>query len=505
MFNSLFARLSAVFLLIVILLGIALLYLSQSVSERYGLEVMQSLNRSVAGYINEQAQLLNNQLQVDEIVLDQLASHAMVLNPALEIYVLDLQGNILSHRLPTEVIQLTKVSLQPINSYLSNSIKLPILGDDPRSPDRQRVFSVSSIEVLGETMGYVYVVIGGQLYQDLRESVSGSYLYHAGGILMAISLVAASLVGCITFFFLTRRLRFLKRRIEQADLSFANLGSANKILELQIEEPFKSSDEVGQVAHALGKMANHIHQQYDALQSLDESRRELIANISHDLRTPLAALQGYIETLIIKNKYLTEQQRYEHLSTVIKHCQRLGNLITQLFELSRLESGVTTAKIEPFSLLELVYDCVQEFELKAKNKQVTLTVSQDADQSYVIADIGLIHRVLQNLVENALEHTHEGGKVTLNLKQTDKQLFVEVSDTGSGISTHELPYIFDRYYQANEREASEKIGMGLGLAIVKRILELHNTHIQVSTELNYGTSFSFSLPLSRVGSTLLPD
>lgn len=112
----------------------------------------------------------------------------------------------------------------------------------------------------------------------------------------------------------------------------------------------------------------------------------------------------------------------------------------------------------------------------------------------MVADIGLIHRVLQNLIDNAFRHTPDGGSVKITIQQNDGKALVEVTDTGKGIQTHEIPYIFDRFYQSQQRQPSEHIGTGLGLAIVKRILDLHKTGIDVRSQIDQGTSFIFSLP-----------
>lgn len=493
--QSLFARLSTMFMLIILVLAVTLLYLSQIISERYGLEVMQCLNRNVAMYINEQSQLIDENMNINTGALDQLASQAMILNPGLEIYLLDKKGTILTHRLPEGSVTLPRVSLQPIHDYLSEQSKLPIIGDDPRNPNRQKVFSVSPIVSEDKTVGYVYVVIGGQLYQEMLESVNDGYLFRLGSLLILVCMLAAGMAACVVSFFLTRRLSTLRNNIQAADLSFSHPDAADQIKHLQSRAFTGRDDEVGQLARTFGKMANHIHTQFQTLQLMDNERRELIANVSHDLRTPLASMQGYVETLLIKDQRLNDEQRVSHLNTVIRHCKRLSGLIAQLFELSRLESAGADLKVEPFPLIELINDCVQEFELKAQSKQISMSITDDSEINFVVADIALIHRVIQNLVENALEHTPNNGKITFSLKQNEAYLYVEIADTGSGISRHEIPYIFDRHYQAQQRKPSDKIGSGLGLAIVKRILELHDTHINVVTQLSKGTAFSFRLPL----------
>jgi len=494
--NSLYARLAAAFLLMVFLLGGWLLYLSQSMSERYSQEVMQRLNQSVAMYVVDQEQLID-QGQVNESAIDTLAERAMILNPSLEIYVIDAFGTILSHRLPIETVLMESVSLDPVKHYLNASRPMPILGDDPRSPDKANSISVFPIKQNDKLQGYVYAIIGGQQYQQLRDSVIDSYTIRMGGLLMLGSIAVASFLGCILFFFLTRRLANLQGKVGDLDLSNPDqivLLAGETMGQSSSQNTLNQGDEVDRLDFAFKRMARHIYQQFEALRSLDETRRELIANVSHDLRTPLASMQGYIETLMIKNNDLSEDERKQYLDIAYKHNQRLTNLVAELFELAKLEAGGTKAQVEPFSLLELAHDCVQEYGLISEHKKVSLDIESDGSDCFVVADIGLIHRVLQNLIDNAFKHTPDGGSVKITISKNDKNALVEVSDTGKGIQTHEIPYIFDRFYQSQQQKPSEYIGTGLGLAIVKRILDLHKTSIDVRSQIDQGTSFAFSLP-----------
>ena len=151
-------------------------------------------------------------------------------------------------------------------------------------------------------------------------------------------------------------------------------------------------------------------------------------------------------------------------------------------------------KSESFSLTELVYDCVQTYELQAGEKDIDLRVEAPSDNLFVTADIALIERVLQNLVDNALKHTPSGESITVSLKDSETNAVIAVADTGEGIATHEIPHIFERFYQSMQREDASR-GSGLGLAIVKKILDLHQSTIRVRSEVNQGTAFEFDLPL----------
>lgn len=172
-------------------------------------------------------------------------------------------------------------------------------------------------------------------------------------------------------------------------------------------------------------------------------------------------------------------------------------MITELFDLARLESGALETQMEEFSLAELVQDVTQQFRLTAQNKGVRLETELGAMRPFVRGDLGLIERAMENLIDNAIRHTPGGGRVTVALMPNDDLARVRVSDTGGGITPDELPHIFDRYYRAPRPAGQEPAGgAGLGLAITRRIAELHGGTINVQSEPGEGATFTFSLPVA---------
>jgi signal transduction histidine kinase len=274
----------------------------------------------------------------------------------------------------------------------------------------------------------------------------------------------------VLFGAMTRRLRNLAKAVESnADVKLPVNGSG---------------DEVDRLAHAFER-------QVQMLKEVDLHRRELVANVSHDLRTPLASLQGYIETLLLKEGQLTAEEQRRFLEIASKHSERLGKLVDELFELAKLDAKVTPLHVEPFSMAELVQDVVQKFQLRAEQAGVRLGAQFDPALPLVMGDIALMERVLENLIENAIRYTPAGGSVTVSLMPQDGKLAVRVSDTGTGIAEEKLPFIFDRFWRGEE--STPRGGAGLGLAIAKRILELHGASLVAQSQRNAGTTFSFAV------------
>ncbi|HSH43423.1 MAG TPA: HAMP domain-containing sensor histidine kinase, partial [Arenicellales bacterium] len=257
-----------------------------------------------------------------------------------------------------------------------------------------------------------------------------------------------------------------------------------------------NGDEIDRLASSFDDMARQIAAQMEHLQETDRLRRELVANVSHDLRTPLASLQGYLETVLMKKDELSAAEQREYVEIAARHSRRLGMLVSELFELARLDSTDATPEREPFSLAELVQDVLQKYELRARDAGVRLDVRLDSRVPFVYANIGLIERVLENLLDNALRHTPEGGTVKLALAPGDDTVTVRLSDTGSGIAEQDLPRIFDRFYRSRRPDGGNGDGAGLGLAIARRIIELHGGRIEAASGNGSGTTFTFDLPFS---------
>lgn len=493
MFKTLYGKLAAVLLGLLCLIGVLYIALTLLTTQMYLQEVNQKLNQSLAQHLVTE-KILMKEGRVNKEALDEIFHMLMVINPSIEVYLLNPKGRILAFSAPPEKVKRETISLKAVKTFLGHSAIFPILGEDPRDLNRKKVFSVSPIPQQGPVQGYLYIILGGEEYDSVAQMLQGSYILRLSAWTAAGSLLIALLAGLVLFNRLTRRLRKLTASMEtfrQNDFIEHPNTSRSSMNRLE-------GDEIDRLEATFTQMANCMNEQVNRLKQTDQLRRELVANVSHDLRTPLASLQGYIDTLLLKEGTLTPQQQRHYLEIAAKHSERLGKLVSELFELAKLDAHETQLHLELFSIGELVQDIVQKFSFVAQNRQVHLKTDFRKDLPFVMADIGLVERVFENLIENALRFTPEGGSVTVKLIREDQSILTQVTDTGCGIPSEDLPYIFDRFYRVEKTLSARAGGAGLGLAIAKRILELHGSPIEATSTVNIGTTFTFHLPIHRI-------
>lgn len=228
-------------------------------------------------------------------------------------------------------------------------------------------------------------------------------------------------------------------------------------------------------------------------EEVDQFRKELISNVSHDLRTPLSSIHGYIETILMKGEKLTPEKRNQYLETTLQNTDKLKTLVNELFELSKLEAKERKLNLEPFSLDDLVHDIANSVRINAEQKGVDIKLKIPTGLPFVKGDIPLIDRVFNNLLDNAIKFCEKGDIIEIRINREIDGVRAEVEDTGAGIASEDLEHVFDRFHKG---EVGNKSGSGLGLAIVKNILELHNSTFGIRSEIGKGTCFWFTLPLA---------
>jgi len=487
---KLIKKLWLAFITLVLWMGVSYILITGYLANKYSQETTQRLNADVANHvIDEKFKDASPFLQdgsVNKPLFGDLMHDMMAVNRGIEVYLLDDKGTILySVVLDHEAGAPTKsVSLAPITDFIDGKGNKFVLGDDPINPGQRKIFSAAPYTA-GEKEGFIYIILAGKQFQQVSSNLLGQYFTKLGLGATALTMLFAALIGLLSIWFLTKNLRVITKNVrnfQEGDLN------------ARIENPEKS--DISILANSFNEMADTIVGNMDKMKSVDLLRRELIANVSHDLRTPLAILKGYIETLQMKRDSLTEAEKQEYLQITHDNVDKLSNLINQLFEYSKLEAEQVVPVKEPFSITELSHDLIAKFKVLAEKKQIELTLDNPNENCMVFADVSLVERALKNLIENAIKYTNSKGKVTLSLQKQRNNISINISDTGVGIPISEQPFVFDRYKQVNE--SAKKRGQGLGLAIVKKIMDLHGTTITVLSKPSEGSSFIFNLPAYQV-------
>ncbi|HBR14523.1 MAG TPA: PAS domain-containing sensor histidine kinase [Candidatus Omnitrophica bacterium] len=229
------------------------------------------------------------------------------------------------------------------------------------------------------------------------------------------------------------------------------------------------------------------------LRRLENVRRDFIANVSHELRTPLTSIQGYAETLL-EGAMEDKKHAHDFLKIIYADAQRLAQLVDDLLELSKIESGKWTLRLQSFELYPFVERIVKGFQKQARDQGIRIYNNIPTDFPSVQVDEQGLIQVLLNLLDNAVKYNRKGGSVTLTARECPTGIMVEVSDTGIGIPVEDCPRIFERFYRVDKARARDLGGTGLGLAIAKHIIQAHHGEMSVQSQLNVGTTFTFTLP-----------
>jgi two-component system phosphate regulon sensor histidine kinase PhoR len=337
------------------------------------------------------------------------------------------------------------------------------------------------------TAGFVMV-----LYRIMDKS---SYM----NMLLA-GFIALLFVYVFSFFVLQYRVeRFIYRRIKKIYDDVSLLESSNFINNPIITDMETLSREVK-------KFATDKKLEIEMLQIREEYRREFLGNVSHELKTPLFTVQGYLSTLIdgaMEDKTI----RKKYLKRAEKGVERLIYIVEDLDMITKLESGDLNLEIVEFDIIELIQNVFDLLEMKAGNKNITLAFENKRRYPFIVSgDKDRIQQVVENLLVNSIKYGKEGGLTEVSVVNlTKRKILVRISDDGEGIEKNNLPRIFERFYRVDKSGARSEGGSGLGLAIVKHIIEAHKEKIYVESEFGIGSDFSFTLAKPKVNIRIKED
>ena len=309
------------------------------------------------------------------------------------------------------------------------------------------------------------------------------------GLAIAVLLVVIGTMFASVFIF-----RPAHKRLGQLEDAARRLGTGDATA----RAPETGGDEIAAVALTFNRMAADLSARAEALQAADHDRRQLLADVSHELMTPLTAIRGYLETLAMAELELNADTRQRYLGVVREETARLERLIGDLMDLARLEAGGGALVRTDIRVEELFRRVIERHERDAGLKHVTLTSHIDPPSMSVDVDPVRMEQALQNLAANALRHTGSGGRVELDARARPDGAVLSVRDTGEGIPAEHIGHVFDRFYKADTSRAGDQRGSGLGLSIVKAIVERHGGSITVRSQEGLETVFDIVLPRQTV-------
>lgn len=315
-------------------------------------------------------------------------------------------------------------------------------------------------------------------------SIKSSFISGLTFTFMKIFLIAALIVLVIVVFIvfvMSYRMVLPLRQISDAVKKFA-------VGDFSIRVPESRNDEIGQLGKAFNEMA-------DSLSASEAMRRSFIANVSHELKTPMTTIAGFIDGML--DGTIPKNEHPKYMRIVSNEVKRLSRLVTSMLSLSRIDNGELKVKKQEFEMFSMIITILTTFETQIENKEIEIQGLEDFQKIAVNADPDLIYQVIYNLIENAVKFTNDKGYIRFTKEMTRFDISVSIENSGPGIPPEDIKYIFDRFYKTDKSRSIDKKGMGLGLFISKTIMRMHGGDIFVESETDNFTRFTFRLPVEN--------
>lgn len=288
----------------------------------------------------------------------------------------------------------------------------------------------------------------------------------------------------------------LVREIIRSSGKAGNGNQSAKVVEIEIVSPGKkllqmhlSPIQIDKVTYGILLVFHDITE----LRKLENARKEFVANVSHELRTPIATIKGYVET-ILENKVTSEEHLREFMGIIMKHTQRLDNLIEDILQLSKLDSSDLKIELHELELHDCIENIFSHYKEHCVKKDQTIELDMPLSLPAMETNEYLLRQLLTNLLDNAIKYTPNGGSISLKVETVNGSIRFEISDTGIGIAQEHIPRIFERFYRVDPSRSREMGGTGLGLSIVKHIVHLHHGAVKVDSNIGAGSKFVITIP-----------
>ena len=480
MFKSVFAKYISAFLLIILISFLIIIAVITSIINNYSKDIKIGIMETAA---NSSGVYLENQLKNSEVYdlseltviyrgdIEEMLSVISSNSDDLTVLLSDSEGRILT-AVGSESSEIT------VNTFIHrNFIEKANDGTHVfqmgkaygifKSP--HLAYGIPIVDEDGTICGNIFVCSSSVIMIDIIEKITKAIVLAILWVMMA---------AAIAVYFITEKVTGPLKRISVAARQFASGKFDTRV-------PVSGSDEVAELAVAFNNMA-------ESLDNYDTMRNTFISNVSHDLRTPMTSISGFVDGIL--DGVIPPEKHEYYLRLVSNEVKRLSKLVASLLDLSRIQAGERKFTMTPFDICEMGRQVVISFEQKIEAKKLDVEFDCDKDNITVIADRDAIYRIIYNLCDNAVKFSKDGGLFKLSIKQLKgKKILVSVFNEGQGISPADLPYVFERFYKSDKSRGLNKSGVGLGLYISKTIIDAHDEKIWVESEFEHNCCFSFTL------------
>ena len=335
-------------------------------------------------------------------------------------------------------------------------------------PDKHYVYAHHIVADDGEVIGYLFTC---------KTSEADEYLMETMIKMIVLACMWVMCAAIIASYFISERTVRPLRNLSRATKSFA-AG------QMDVRVDVRGNDEIAELSIAFNNMAS-------SLATLEDTRRTFLANVSHDLRTPMTTIAGYIDN-ILAGTIPPEKHEY-YLNIIASEVRRLSRLVASLLDISRIQAGERKFVMSSFDICELARQVLISFEQRIDQKRLDVSFECQEDRMMVIGDRDAIHQILYNICDNAVKFSREGGAYRIHLREMNKKVYVTVYNEGQGIPAEDVPHIFDRFYKSDKSRSLDKTGVGLGMYISKTIIDAHGETISVSSKQGEYCEFTFTL------------
>lgn len=483
--NNIFTRIGVLVFSLITVLGLLFIIITYLSATYFFNASTELLNKDVAAHIAKFTSPFEEG-NINRAKADSVFYNAMVVSPSIEVYFLDTTGKVIYYEAPDSTIKLWQIPLQSIQKLISSKGEEYTTSPDPKEPDHNKIFSAAEVVSGTKKLGYIYVILGSKEYNNISDLLFKS---HAA----TLALEAFGIVIVVSFFLSFYYIKRLQKRYNKVVEVLEQYRQGN--LAARFEQ--SSKDEFTPVTTSFNKMADLLSEKIAQVSKAEEERKNFIANISHDLRTPLSIASGYAETLITgQDEASNSAHQKEYIQLVLTKIKQVEKMVLQLFELSRMDSADFKPQKEPFIISEILQEIANSFGIAVAQKKIALSCIGCNEVVWTKGDIRMMERVIQNLLENALKNTPESGSITIQLARQEADFVASVENTGTPLDKGLVSWINDT--SADDSFSTKtKHKRGLGLVIIKRILSLHHSCLQVETAAGGSNRFYFSLPIYK--------